>query len=91
LASRLAAYLLSNPCVDCGEADVRVLEFDHQDREAKVLEVANMVKAGRSWAVVFAEVLKCDDRCGNCHRRRTLAQTNNWRQRAWLASGLAQA
>ena len=26
---RLYAYLSSHPCVDCGQTDVRILEFDH--------------------------------------------------------------
>lgn len=65
----IAKYLLTHPCVDCGEADPIVLEFDHKDRTAKVFAV------GRSRSMklqkLIDEVAKCDVRCSNCHRRKT--------------------
>lgn len=63
------AYKLDNPCVDCGEADPIVLDFDH--RGDKVCAVSQM--SGRGWSLrrLFAEIAKCDVRCANCHRRKT--------------------
>lgn len=68
---RLADYLLDHPCVDCGEPDVRVLDFDHEDPARKLDEVARLVGNGIAWARVEAEIAKCSVRCANCHRRRT--------------------
>ena len=66
----VAEYLLAHPCVDCGETDRAVLEFDHV-RGVKVGDVSAMVKAGYPWAKIEAEIAKCDVRCANCHRRVT--------------------
>lgn len=63
-------YLLQHPCVDCGEADPIVLEFDHV-RDVKSAEISKMVKDGLGWNRISQEILKCDVRCANCHRRRT--------------------
>jgi len=71
----LAEYLSDHPCVDCGESDPVVLEFDHRDVAAKSFMIADAVRNGTSVATIMAEVEKCDVRCANCHRRRT------WRQR----------
>jgi hypothetical protein len=63
------AYLVNHPCVDCGEADLRVLEFDHLD--GKVSEISNLVSSAVSWRRVEVEIAKCVVRCANCHRRKT--------------------
>jgi hypothetical protein len=63
-------------CIDCGEKDPIVLEFDHKDNVDKIDGVGNMVNAGYSWGVILEEIKKCDVRCANCHRRRTAKQFN---------------
>ena len=67
-------YLKAHPCVDCGEADIRVLEFDHVNREDKVAELGVMVGSGWSLRRITIEVSKCEVRCANCHRIRTVSQ-----------------
>jgi hypothetical protein len=70
-AERLAAYLLEHPCVDCGEDDLRVLEFDHEDPSGKSDDVTRLAACSLPWWRVEAEIAKCSVRCANCHRRRT--------------------
>jgi hypothetical protein len=62
-------YLLSHPCVDCGESDPLVLEFDH--RSGKRAAISDLMRNHASWQVISAEIAKCDVRCANCHKRRT--------------------
>lgn len=76
---RLHKYLRSHGCVDCGEKDITVLEFDHRDEATKVLDIGVMV-GRRSWSIVLAEIQKCDVRCVNCHRRST-ARQQGWKNR----------
>ncbi len=64
----LVDFLRSHPCVDCGEADPVVLEFDH--RGAKAFGVGKGFR-DRNWQAVLDEMAKCDVVCANCHRRRT--------------------
>ena len=64
----LLVFFATHPCVDCGETDSRVLEFDH--RGDKLFNVGQGVQ-GRPWEQVLAEIDKCDVRCVNCHRRVT--------------------
>jgi hypothetical protein len=63
-------YLASHPCVDCGETDPRVLDFDHRDRSTKIDAVAGLIRR-MNIALVLAEIAKCDVRCANDHRRKT--------------------
>jgi hypothetical protein len=69
----LRLYLVVHPCVDCGETDPLVLEFDHRDPKQKAQAVTWLGKRKR-WTIVAAEIEKCDVRCANCHRIRTAAQ-----------------
>lgn len=68
---RLFDYLSKHPCVDCGESDPIVLELDHV-RGNKTMHVSRMLAYGGAWATIVNEIAKCDVRCANCHRRRTL-------------------
>jgi len=69
----VAEYLATHPCIDCGESDAVVLEFDHRDPGTKLENVARLLHTGTLTAVQ-AEIEKCDVRCGNCHRIRTANQ-----------------
>ncbi|MEP6694267.1 MAG: hypothetical protein ABJB39_06460 [Chloroflexota bacterium] len=71
--SWLMTYLESHPCIDCGETDPIVLQFDHRDDTLKVDTIGTMINRA-SWATLLAEIAKCDVRCANCHRRRTAEQ-----------------
>ena len=74
---RLAEYLSCHPCVDCGQADVRVLEFDHV-RGQKSANITRMLN-GAPWSAIEAEIAKCEVRCANCHRIKTLERGKWWR------------
>lgn len=74
--SWLMTYLVSHPCVDCGQTDPVVLQFDHRDGTTKVATIGALLSRA-SWAILLAEIAKCDVRCANCHRVRT-AQQFNW-------------
>lgn len=72
-------YLNNHPCVDCGNSDIRVLEFDHRDRENKTTHVSVLITNGYSLNAVKIEVDKCDVRCANCHLIRTRERRGWWR------------
>lgn len=79
-AQRLLDYLREHPCVDCGEGDPVVLEFDHL--RDKIKEVTALAQAGNSWQSVLDEIAKCEVVCANCHRRRTSMRRGSFRYRA---------
>lgn len=68
-------YLLKNPCIDCGEKDPIVLDFDHQ--KDKQFEISSLIKWNHSLSKLKEEISKCQVRCANCHRRKT-AKDYNW-------------
>lgn len=63
-------YLKSHSCVDCGEKDPVILEFDHV-RGKKDFNISQVLHRGVSLSTIQAEIKKCDVRCANCHRKRT--------------------
>lgn len=75
----IGKYLLTHPCVDCGERDILVLEFDHKDRGNKLIEISKMIKNRGTLAILIQEIQKCDVRCANCHRRKTAIEDNSWK------------
>lgn len=70
--------LIENPCVDCGESDPIVLEFDHIGSD-KIDNVSRMLTNFCGTELIKAEVAKCEVVCANCHRKRTAARGNHWR------------
>jgi hypothetical protein len=75
---RVVAHLRAHPCVDCGESDLVVLDFDHLPGADKRFDIARAVTGStRSWATIHAEILKCEVVCANCHRRRTARRANH--------------
>lgn len=71
---QIFSYFSTHPCVDCGETDPIVLEFDHIERKTKIAAVSEMVRLQRPWEVITKEIQKCEVRCANCHRKRTAKQ-----------------
>lgn len=69
-------HLLSHPCVDCGQHDLEVLEFDHV-RGRKLGSVAQMAGYPVREERLRAEIAKCEVRCVNCHRRRS-SRAGRW-------------
>lgn len=63
-------YLATHPCVDCGETDPVVLEFDHV-RGRKRKAVGDLARQGYSISAIQKEIAKTVVRCANCHRRKT--------------------
>lgn len=81
--AKLFDYLKQHPCVDCGESRPEVLEFDHvrgkkvRGKDGCTIDVSSMVSRKYSWKAIEKEIKKCDVRCANCHRIRTV-KTRGW-------------
>ena len=73
----ISDYLRAHPCIDCGENDLRVLEFDHVHATKKTT-VKLLMHRAYGMNTMIREIEKCEVRCANCHRKRTLR--NMW----WL-------
>ena len=72
-------YLSSNPCVDCGQADPRALQFDHI--EEKNADVARLVADGAPLDKIKAEIELTEIRCASCHQIKTHTQRGWFRGR----------
>lgn len=71
-------YLSTHPCVDCGETDVIVLEFEYVHGEKKIAVPSLMAVTGYSLDTVKTELAKCEVRCANCRKRKTAREKNWW-------------
>jgi hypothetical protein len=80
-------HLVSHPCVDCGEVDVLVLEFDHV-RGEKRFNIGQ--HKARAMAALQEELKKCEVVCANCHSRRTHRRANTARFQQAEQLGLRQ-
>ena len=78
IRSSLLEFLSSKRCVDCGENDPVVLDFDHKDPKDKTRNVARFLSGHYSWESVLKEIEKCEIRCANCHRRKSYEQFGYW-------------
>lgn len=77
LASRnkkfLVEYKKTHGCLDCGEKDHRVIEFDHlRDKKFNISEMVRCYSTEK----MLEEIGKCDVVCANCHRIRTWNRTH---------------
>ena len=72
----LIDYFGSHPCIDCGESDPVVLEFDHLGE--KLFDIGQALPY-RSWKSILEEIEKCVVVCANCHRRRTARRRRSLR------------
>jgi hypothetical protein len=66
--AKLFDFLSGKSCVDCGERDPIVFEFDHRDPKNKFKMITKMLSGHYS----------CEIRCANCHRRKTYIQLGCW-------------
>ena len=71
----MAGFLAEHPCVDCGERDLAVLDFDHVGEKLEL--VSALVARAARWPRIEAEIAQCEVRCANCHRRVT-ARRAGW-------------
>ena len=72
----VARYLEKHPCVDCGEQDIRLLEFDHV-RGNKSATVSSLKSRNYSIKKIMEEIAKCEVRCVRCHRLVTLERLSS--------------
>ena len=75
---RLYTYLSTHPCVDCGCSDICTLEFDHVFG-TKTKNVGRILTCAASWPTIEKEIAKCEVRCANCHRIKTIERGGWWR------------
>jgi len=66
------AYLLSHPCVECGETDPLKLQFDHVNGD-KSFTISHALRH-RKTDIIMEEIKKCEVRCASCHQKKTILE-----------------
>jgi len=57
------------PCVQCGESDIRCLDFHHRGDERKAAGLALLATNGAAIRTLERELEKCIVLCKNCHAK----------------------
>jgi hypothetical protein len=78
--AHLEAILRRSGCLDCGERDRLVLEFDHVG--PKHAKVTSLAWFGCSLETIDDEIAHCEVRCANRHRRVTAQRGGHYRVRS---------
>jgi acetylornithine/succinyldiaminopimelate/putrescine aminotransferase len=74
-ARNVFEYLAKHSCLNCGESDPIVLEFDHRNKDDKIENISNLI-LNSTWEKIQKEIEKCDVLCANYHRRKSAAEFN---------------
>ncbi len=77
---KLYEFFQTNPCMDCGETNPIVLQFDHRDN--KSFGISNRI-AAQKWETLLNEINKCDVRCANCHTKKTAIDRGYYWVKQW--------
>ena len=59
---------LKTPCIECGESDIRCLDFHHIDPATKKYSISLLRQRGSARKLI-EECKKCVVLCSNCHRK----------------------
>jgi 5-methylcytosine-specific restriction endonuclease McrA len=78
IRGQILDFLSTKECVDCGEKDPVVLEFDHKDPDVKFKPISKMLSGHYGWDTITIELNKCEIRCANCHRRKTYLEQGSF-------------
>ena len=68
-------FFSQNPCLDCGETDIRLLTLDHVRGTKKFIPALMWIS--QPWAEIKRELRKCEVVCHNCHSIRTCNREDN--------------
>ena len=79
IKQKMMDFYKDHPCVDCGETDPRVLDFDHIN--TKRHNVSTLLRKEYSWDSILEEASNCVVRCANCHRVKTAIEQNHYTHR----------
>lgn len=60
-------YLLTHPCIECGEGRTPCLDFHHLKPSTKKMSIHDMLKKRYSLNTIKLEIDKCIVLCKNCH------------------------
>lgn len=69
------SVLSGTSCMDCGNSDIEVLEFDHLGDKTDTISKMQTASLER----LKVEVAKCEVVCANCHKKRTYKRKPCWR------------